>query len=346
MKKKNIFVLVFCLVFIQFSLFASKELKQNSFSVFYGNSNPNLAKEVAYILGVNLSRANVGRFRDGEVRIKIEENIRGKEIYILQSICATKEASVNDNLMELFLLIRACKRASAKKITAVIPYFGYARQDRKTEERGPISAADIAMLLENAGADQIITLDLHCGQIQGFFQNISVDNLMTNIVFVPYIERKNLENLVVIAPDAGALARAKNFIEGLSQYNIKAQLSMIVKQPSSREVLEKLYLIGDVKNCDVVIIDDMCDTGVTLIQTAKELKKKGANKVFACITHPVFSKNFIEEIQGSGIDEMIVTDTIPMKYEISSKITQISIAPLIAEAIKRCQNKDTLTFEN
>lgn len=329
--------------YAQFPLFTSKQLDENSFKLFSGNSNPNLAQEVGYILGVNLSKADVGRFHDGEIRIKIEENIRGKDIYIIQSICSSTNASVNDNLMELFLLIRSCKRASAKKIIAVIPYFGYARQDRKTEERVPISAADIAMLLENSGVDQIITLDLHCGQIQGFFQNISVDNLLTTSVFVPYFERKDLKNLVVVAPDAGALPRAQNFIAGLNQYGIEAKISMIVKQRLNPKSAEKTYLIGDVKNCDVLIIDDICDTGLTLVQTANELKMRGANRIFACVTHSVFSKNASDEIQKSNLDEMIVTDTIPLRQETSSKVVQISIAPLIAEAIKRSQNGDSVS---
>lgn len=345
MKKTIIFlfVILFSTVFAQFPLFNSKQLDSTSFKLLSGNSNQNLSQEVAYILGVNLSKASVGRFQDGEIKIKIDENIRGKEIYILQSICSSLDASVNDNLMELFLLVRSCKRASAKKITAVIPYFGYARQDRKLEERVPISAADIAMLLEMAGVDQIITLDLHCGQIQGFFQNISVDNLLTSLVFVPYFERKELKNLVVVAPDAGSLPRAQNFIDGLNQYGIEAKLSMIVKQRLNPKGNEKIFLIGDVKNSDVLIVDDICDTGLTLVQTAKELKMKGANKVYACVTHPVFSKNASDEIQKSELDEMIVTDTIPLKSDTPSKIVQISIAPLIAEAIKRCQNGESLS---
>jgi ribose-phosphate pyrophosphokinase len=344
MKKIIIFILIVFSgsIFAQIPLFSSKPLDNNTIKLFCGNSNPNLAQEVAYMLGINLSKATVGRFQDGEIKIKIEENIRGKDVYILQSICSTNDASVNDNLIELFLLIRSCKRASAKSITAVIPYFGYARQDRKTEERSPISAADIAMLLENAGVDQIITLDLHCSQIQGFFQNISVDNLLTNVLFVPYFQRKSFNNLVVIAPDAGAFRRSKNFIEGLNQYGMEAKLSMIVKQHLHQGEMED-EIPADVKNCDVLIIDDICDRGVTITRIANELKMKGANKIYACITHPVFSNNALENIQNSKLDELIVTDTIPLKNETSSKVVQISIAPLIAEAIKRLQNGESLS---
>lgn len=339
MRKLYIFLFIIFLV----PLFATKQVETSSYKLFCGNSNPSLAQEVAYILGINLGKASVGRFQDGEVRIKIDENVRDKDIYILQSICSTHDASVNDNLMELFLLIRSCKRASAKKIIAVIPYFGYARQDRKMEERAPISAADIALLLETAGADQIITLDLHCGQIQGFFQKTPVDNLKTGVVFVPFFERKELKNLVVVAPDSGALPRAQNLIEGLNKYGIQARLSMLVKQRFNLKGLEKMYLIGDVKNSDVLIIDDICDTGVTLVHTANEMKTLGANKVYACVTHPVFSKNANETIKNSSLDEIIVTDTIPLKPDTSSKVVQISIAPLIAEAIKRSLNGESVS---
>jgi ribose-phosphate pyrophosphokinase len=337
-----LFMLISCYLCAQAPNFSNKKIDNDSFKLFCGNSNPSLAQEVAYILGVNISKAYVGRFNDGEIKIRIEESIREKNVYIIQSICSTQKCSVNDNLMELFLMIRACKRASAKSVIAVIPYFGYARQDRKMEDRVPISASDIAMLLEQAGADQIITLDLHCEQIQGFFHNSSVDNLKTSVVFVPYFERKVLKNLVVVAPDAGALSRAKNFIDGLNQHGIEAQLSMIVKQRLQSGVIDKMYLVGDVKGCDVLIVDDICDTGGTLLKAAKELKRKGANKVYACITHPVFSKDALNEIQDSALDELIVTDTIPLKKQAPSNIVQVSIAPLVAEAIKRSQNGDSL----
>jgi len=339
-----LFVILTCSSFAQFPVFSSKQLDKDSLKLFCGNSNPALAQEVAYILGVNISKATVGRFNDGEINIRIDESIRGKDVYIMQSICSSKGASVNDNLVELYLLIRACKRASAKTITAVIPYFGYARQDRKMESRVPISASDIAMLIESAGANHIIALDLHCGQIQGFFHNSSVDNLMTSVVFVPYLERKELNKLVVVAPDAGAIRRAKNFIDGLSQYGINASLSMIVKQRLQAGVVDKIFLNGDVKGCDVLIVDDMCDTGGTLIRAAKELKRNGANNIYACVTHPVFSNQAIDQIKDSFFDELIVTDTIPLKQEIPKNITQISIAPLVAEAIKRSQNSESLSY--
>jgi len=338
----------FILIMFAFSLHAnkipvsSKPLDKDSFRLISGSCNPNLAAEVAYILGVNLSKIKIGRFNDGEININIEESIRGKTVYIMQSICSSEKSSVNDNLIELYLLIRACKRASASKIIPVIPYFGYARQDRKEIDRVPISASDIAILLENAGIDHIITLDLHSGQIQGFFHNVSIDNLMTSIIFLPYFERKNFKELVVVAPDAGALGRAKSFIEGLHQYGVNAKFSMIIKH-RSQGIIDEMYLIGDVKNKEVIIVDDMCDTGSTLIKASEELKKNGAKRIYGCVTHPVFSKNAIDRIKDSSFSEFIVSDTIPITQEISSNIVQVSIAPLLAEAIRRTQNGDSLS---
>ena len=342
--------LTLILITISFSLFSmvpsqkSKHLDKSSFMLISGNSNPVLAEEVANILGVNVDKSNVARFNDGEIKIQIEESIRGKDVYILQSTCSTKDASVNDNLMELYLLIRACKRASAKSIIAVMPYFGYARQDRKSKSRVPISASDVAMILELAGANHVIALDLHSGQIQGFFHNISVDNLSTSVVFVPYIARRELDNLVVVAPDTGAIKRAKNFQLGLNSYGIHSELAVIVKQRIKSGVAGEVELVGNVKGCDVIIVDDICDTARTLVKAAKELRENGAKKIYGCITHPVFSKNAISRIQASAFDELIVTDTIPLNQLAPPNIRQISIAPLIAEAIRRSQNGESLSY--
>jgi len=335
------FLLVFSFLFsTSYSL--DNDIDKDSFRLFAGNSNPELAAEVANILGVDINEAEVGKFHDGEVKIKINDSVKGKDIYILQSICKTKDASVNDNLMELYLLIRACKRSSAKRVIAVIPYLGYARQDRKYSEICPISASDIAMLLETAGVDHIISLDMHSAQIQGFYHQAIVDNLMTNFLVVPYFVRKDIPKIVVVASHSGAITRSIKFIDGLNRYNIDSRLVVCAMLPQ-KKILSDMFLIGDVKGSDVLIVNDMCDTAKSVVATAKEVKKRGANKIYAYSTHGLFSHDAIEKIRNSDIDEMIITDTIPLKQEIPKNITQISIAPLIAAAIKRTQKGEPLS---
>ncbi len=344
--KKSFLILFFIpvLIFAQFPQFNLNKIEKNAFKLISGNSNSVLAAEVSNHLGVPLCKAKINRFNDGEINLQIEESIRGFDVYIIQSTSSTQSSSVNDNLMELFLLIRACKRASAKSITAIIPYYGYARQDRKIESRVPISASDVALLLETAGVDHVIALDLHCGQIQGFFHNTPVDNLLTSVVFVPYFVKKDLFDLTVVAPDSGALSRAKNFVAGLKEYGINAKLAVIVKQRSKPGEVEEMTLVGSVQDSDVLIVDDMCDTGGTLVKAAKRLKDKGARKIYACITHPVFSGSALERIRDSVFDELIVTDTIPLKANPPNNIKQISIAPLLAEAIRRSDNRESLSY--
>lgn len=329
-------MLIFCLFFLSLFSFVNGSYSTCDFKLFNGNANPELAQAIADYLHVPLCKAKVGRFSDGEINIQIEESIRNCDVYVLQSTCPTKNSSVNDNLMELYLLVRALKRGSAQSVTAIVPYFGYARQDRKSKSRVPISASDVAMLLELAGVDQLISVDLHCGQIQGFFHKAPVDNLYAARIFVPYLaEKSDLQNLVVVSPDAGGVERAKQFIEGLNACNMTAQLAVIVKQRKEAGVVEKMDLVGSVQNSDVIIVDDMCDTAGTLVKAALELKEKGARRVFACITHPVFSGNALNKIGESVIDELIITDTIPLKKPYPANITQLSIAPLLAEAIRR-----------
>lgn len=311
--------------------------------LFSGNANLPLAKEVASYLGVSLGDAIVKKFNDGEIQIRIKQNIRNKEVFILQSTCSTESQSVNDNLMELFLLIRTMKRSSASSITVVIPYYGYARQDRKTSPRVPISAADVALMLEAAGADRIVTVDLHCGQIQGFFHDSPVDNLYASTKFVPYFVSKDLQNVVVVSPDAGGVERAKKFIEYMGQHGIEAQMAIISKQRAAAGVIDSMKLIGDVKGSDVIIVDDMCDTGGTLVQAAQLLKDEGANRVFAAITHPVFSGTALEKIGGSVIEEMVISDTIPLKKNAPGNITVISVASLLGEAIRRIHSGESVS---
>jgi ribose-phosphate pyrophosphokinase len=309
--------------------------ERSTLKLFSGNANEKLTQSVAHLLNIEVGKASIGKFNDGEIRIQILENIRNCDVFILQSICISPQSSVNDNLMELFLMVRAMKRASAKSVTAIIPYYGYARQDRKSMSRVPISASDIAMMLEQAGVDHVMAIDLHCGQIQGFFHGVPVDNLYASTIFIPYIAKQELQNPVVVSPDAGGVERAKVFIEGLQTYGVDARLAIIVKQRAEAGVVESMNLVGKVANSDVVIIDDICDTAGTLVQAASELKRQGANRIFACITHPLFSGPAIERIAASYLDKLVVTDTIPLRSSIPENVEQISIAPLIAEAIQR-----------
>lgn len=312
--------------------------------LFSGNSNRSLASAIASHLHVELGRARIGRFNDGEISIKIDENVRNKEIFIIQPTCPSEMGSVNDNLMEVFLLARALERASARSITAVIPYYGYARQDRKSAPRVPISAADVAMLLEEGGIARVVTVDLHCGQIQGFFRNIPVDNLYASTMFVPYFAQKELHNPVIVSPDAGGVERAKKFLESLGQYGTQAHMAIISKQRAAAGLVESMQLIGDVQDADVIIVDDICDTGGTLIKAADLLKERGARRVFAAITHPLFSGGAMDKIgASSSLDEMVVSDTIPLKGYVPHNIHVVSVAPLIAEAICRIHNGESVS---
>ena len=303
--------------------------------LFSGNANLPLAEEVAKYLDVPLGKATVSRFNDGEIQIRIDESVRNMDVFILQPTCPTVDQSINDNLMELFLLIRTMKRSSASSITAIIPYYGYARQDRKTSPRVPISASDVALLLEEAGVDRVVTVDLHCGQIQGFFRNVPVDNLYAATMFVPYFAKKGLQNVVVVSPDAGGVDRAKKFIDYLASEGVHAQLAIISKQRAKAGVVDSMNLIGEVKGSDVIIVDDLCDTAGTLVKAAQLLKDQGACRVFAAITHPVFSGAALDRIRHSVIEEMVISNTIPLNGEVPDNIKCISVAPLLGESIRR-----------
>lgn len=311
--------------------------------LFSGNANKELAKKVADYLEIPLACAQVSEFNDGEIQIHIAESVRGQDVFILQPTCKSEEQSINDNLMELFLLIRTMKRASANSITAVIPYYGYARQDRKTTSRVPISAADVAMLIETAGVDRVVTVDLHCGQIQGFFRDAPVDNLYTSSLFVSYIASKNLNNIVIVSPDAGGVERAKKFSEALNRKGIETDIALISKQRAKAGVVASMQLIGNVEGADAIIVDDLCDTAGTLVKAADLIKNQGANRVFAIVTHPVFSGNALEKIRNSALEEMIISDTIPLRGDVPSNIHLISIAPLLGEAIRRIDQGESIS---
>jgi ribose-phosphate pyrophosphokinase len=310
-----------------------------------GNANSALAKEVASCLGISLGETEIKRFNDGEIQINIGESVRNKDVFIIQPTCPSLKASINDNLMELYLLIRTMKRASAASITAIVPYYGYARQDRKTKPRDSISASDVALLLEQAGVTRVVTVDLHCGQIQGFFHNVPVDSLVASTVFVPYFVEKDLQNVVVVSPDAGGVDRANKFIAALAAEGVNARLAILSKKRASAGVVDTMIVLGDVSNSDVIIVDDMCDTGGTLCKAAELLKDHGALRVFAAVTHPVFSGTALEKLGNSVIEEMIVSDTIPLKENAPSKIHCISVAPLLSQVIAAYATKNQVGLE-
>jgi len=305
------------------------------FFIFAGNSNPILAKKICDYVGRPLGGAKVSTFSDGEVQIEIDENVRGRNVYVVQSTCAP----VNDNLVELLLMIDAFKRASASRITAVIPYYGYARQDKKVAPRVPISAKLIADLLETAGATRVITMDLHAGQIQGFF-NIPVDNLFAAPVLIKYIKERFEEDIVVVSPDAGGVERARAFAKRLA-----AGLAIIDKRRSAPNEAKAMAVIGDVTNKVTVILDDMVDTAGTLTEAARALMKNGAKEVHACCAHPVLSGPAVDRVIDSDLASLVATDTIPLsgKAAACDKIKVLSIAELVGEAMVRSYQGDSVS---
>ena len=311
--------------------------------IFSGNANLSLAQEVASYLNAPLGKMDLGRFNDGEIRVSVNENVRNRDVFIIQSNCSSEHQSVNDSIMELFFIVRTLKRASVGSVTAVIPYYGYARQDRKTSGRVPISAADVAMMLEEAGVDRIIAMDLHCGQIQGFFHNIPVDNLHASPLFTSYLATRDLHHVVVVSPDAGGVERAKKFAEGFRKYGIHAEMALISKQRASAGVIDSMHLIGDVYGADAILIDDLCDTGGTLVKAAALLKEQGARRVFAAVTHPVFSNAALDLIAHSTIDEMLVSNTIPLRGEVPQNLRVISVGALLGESIRRIQYGESIS---
>jgi ribose-phosphate pyrophosphokinase len=302
--------------------------------LFSGNANRPLAEEIAYHLRVPLADADVSRFSDGEVYVQINENVRGEDVFVIQPTCPP----VNDNLMELLVMIDALKRASARRITAVLPYYGYGRQDRKAASRVPISAKLVADIITTAGAHRVLAIDLHAGQIQGFF-NIPVDHLFAAPVLIDYLAKKDLEDPVLVSPDAGGVERARAIAKRL-----KAGLAIIDKRRDGPNVAVFMYLIGDVKDKDVVVIDDMIDTAGTLIQAVDAVKREGARRVLACGVHPVLSGPAIKRISGSDLEELVITNSIPLPPEKQlPKIQVLSVAPLLAEAIRRIHGEESVS---
>jgi ribose-phosphate pyrophosphokinase len=304
-------------------------------AIFTGNSNPGLAQNICKYLSLPLGGAKVKTFSDGEIQIEINENVRLKDVFVVQSTCSP----VNDNLVELLLMIDAFNRSSANKITAVIPYFGYARQDKKVAPRVPISAKLVADMITVAGADRIITMDLHAGQIQGFF-NIPVDNLFAAPVLIEYIRNNFRDDIVIVSPDAGGVERARAIAKRLN-----ADLAIIDKRRDAPNQAKAMAVIGDVADKVAIIMDDMADTAGTLTEAAEAIKNAGAREVHACCAHPVLSGPAIERITDSVLKSMVVTDTIPLteKAAACDKIKVLTISQLVGEAIVRSYRGDSVT---
>ena len=304
--------------------------------LFTGNANVGLAREIAHTLGVELGKAKVSRFSDGEVDVEIQQNVRARDVFVVQPTCAP----TNEHLMELLIMVDAFKRASARRITAVIPYFGYARQDRRPRStRVPISAKVVANLLETVGVERLLTMDLHADQIQGFF-DIPVDNIYASPVLLSDVKSKSYPNLVVVSPDVGGVVRARALAKQLG-----SDLAIIDKRRPSANVSEVMHVIGDIEGRHCVIMDDMIDTAGTLVKAAEVLKERGAKRVFAYCTHPVFSGPAIERIANSQLDEVVITNTIPLSETAkgSKKIRQLSVAFLFAETIRRISDGESVT---
>ncbi|MEY3651339.1 MAG: hypothetical protein RLZZ351_704 [Pseudomonadota bacterium] len=304
--------------------------------VFTGTANPTLAKKVVKHLGMELGRATVDRFSDGEVMIELQDNVRGKDVFVLQSTCAP----TNDTLMEVMVMVDALRRASAGRITAAIPYFGYARQDRRPRSaRVAITAKVVANMLTSVGVNRLLTMDLHSDQIQGFFE-IPVDNIYASPVLLADLTKQNHPNLLVVSPDVGGVVRARALAKQMG-----SDLAIIDKRRPKANVAKVMNIIGDVAGRTCVIMDDMVDTANTLCEAAAALKKKGAEKVVAYCTHPVLSGTAIERINASELDELVVTDTIPLRADAAAckKVRQLSVGELMAETIRRISNEDSVS---
>jgi ribose-phosphate pyrophosphokinase len=304
--------------------------------LFTGNANPVLAQEIASHLGIELGKAMVSRFSDGEVTVEIRQNVRARDVFVLQPTCTP----TNEHLMELLIMVDALKRASARRITAVIPYFGYARQDRRPRStRVPISAKVVANLLETVGVERVLTMDLHADQIQGFF-DIPVDNIYASPVLLSDLKSKDYPNLVVISPDVGGVVRARALAKQLD-----CDLAIIDKRRPTANVSEVMHVIGEIEGRNCVIMDDMIDTAGTLVKAAEVLKERGARSVYAYCTHPVFSGPAVERLMASQIDEVVVTNTIPLSDEAKAcaKVRQLSVAFLFAETMRRISDGESVT---
>jgi ribose-phosphate pyrophosphokinase len=312
------------------------QVQPQDFMLFTGNANPVLAAEIAQHLGTQLGAANVGRFSDGEVTVEIMQNVRARDVFVIQSTCVP----TNENLMELIIMVDALKRASAERISAVIPYFGYARQDRRPRSsRVPITAKVVANMLQAVGVSRVLTMDLHADQIQGFF-DIPVDNIYASPVLLGDLRAKNYSDLLVVSPDVGGVVRARALAKQLN-----CDMAIIDKRRPKANVSEVMHVIGDIDGRNCVIMDDMIDTAGTLVKAAEVLKERGAKNVYAYCSHPIFSGPAIERIsKGNALDEVVVTNTIPLSQaaQACGKIRQLSVAPLMAETIARIASGESV----
>ena len=301
--------------------------------VFSGNANPALTREICDHLGIPVGKADVGHFSDGELQVRISENVRGDDAYVIQPTCPP----VNDHLMELLIMVDALNRASARRITVVMPYYGYGRQDRKAEPRVPITAKLVANLIVAAGADRVLTMDLHAGQIQGFF-DIPVDHLYGMPVFLEHIRKKNLQDLVIVSPDAGGVERARAFANRLD-----ADLAIVDKRRPKANVADVMNVIGEVEGKTAILLDDMIDTAGTLCKDAEALVKFGAKRVLAACSHGVLSGPAMDRLAASPIEELMISNSIPLNGKRLPKVTVLSVAPLLAEAIKRIHEDQSIS---
>lgn len=305
--------------------------------LFAGNATPELARKIADRLYIKLGDADVGRFSDGEISVQINENVRGSDVFIIQSTCAP----TNDNLMELIVMVDALRRASAGRITAVIPYFGYARQDRRVRSaRVPITAKVVADFLSSVGVDRVLTVDLHAEQIQGFF-DVPVDNVFGSPVILEHMKQQSWDSPVMVSPDIGGVVRARAMAKLMND----ADLAIIDKRRPKANESQVMHIIGDVNGRDCVMVDDMIDTGGTLCKAAEALKKNGAKRVFAYATHQVFSGNAYENLKNSVIDQVVVTDSIPLSEQMKSldKVTQLTLSGMLSEALRRVSNEESIS---
>ena len=312
------------------------EHRQGTLKIFSGNAHPELAREIAASLGTTVGEADVGRFPDGEVRVQILENVRGADVFLIQPTCRP----VNDNLVELLIMLDAFRRASADRITTVIPYYGYARQDRKDRPRVPISSKVVADLLTSASANRVLTLDLHAGQIQGYF-NIPVDHLYATPVTVEYFRKLELENLTVVSPDTGGVERARAFAKRLV-----APLAIIDKRREDAHTVEVMNVIGEVEGRTCLLVDDLIDTGGTIVRAARALKQQGAERVYACCVHGVFAGDAIEKLCSSDLEQVVVTNSVPPPphaQQTSSRIRVLSVASLFAEAVRSIHDETSVS---
>ncbi len=309
-------------------------IKRDRLQVFAGNASRNLAENICARLGIGLGDVEATQFPDGEINIKINDDVRGSDVFIVQSTCPP----VNDHLIELLILIDCVKRASAERVTAVIPYFGYARQDRKAEGRVPITAKLVANLLTASGVDRILTVDLHASQIQGFF-DIPVDHLYAAPVLIDYLQRERIVNPVIVAPDVGSIKMARGYAKRLN-----AHLAIVDKRRAGPQETEAIHIIGDIKGKNVIMVDDMISTGTTVSQAAKALKSRGAKDVYLCATHPVLCGGAVGKLEKARIKKVVVTDTIPPQSKGRKKIVQVlSVAGLLSEAIRRIHNSESVS---